>query len=103
LVEYKWVVLSNTTPGTLMSSVGSNIVFIALPTIARDLSGTSPFDLLWVLLGYQLVTATVLVNLDSTSLLTSNREGDRGVGKSGPNWSSAPRLKRPLGPARSDW
>jgi EmrB/QacA subfamily drug resistance transporter len=45
-----------------MSSLDGNIVLIALPTIARDLPGTSLFDLLWILLGYQLVTATVLVN-----------------------------------------
>lgn len=62
MVEYKWVVLSNTTLGTLMSSLDGNIVLIALPTIARDLPGTFLFDLLWILLGYQLVTATVLVN-----------------------------------------
>ena len=62
MVQYKWVVLSNTTLGTLMSSLDGNIVLIALPTIAKDLPGTSLFDLLWVLLGYQLVTAVVLVN-----------------------------------------
>ena len=62
MAEYKWVVLSNTTLGTLMASLDGNIVLIALPTIARDLPGTSLFDLLWILLGYQLVTATVLVN-----------------------------------------
>jgi EmrB/QacA subfamily drug resistance transporter len=62
MVQYKWVVLSNTTLGTLMSSLDGNIVLIALPTMAKDLPGTSLFDLLWILLGYQLVTATVLVN-----------------------------------------
>lgn len=62
LTEYKWVALSNTTLGVLMSSLDGNIVLIALPTIARDLPGTSLFDLLWILLGYQLVTASVLVN-----------------------------------------
>jgi EmrB/QacA subfamily drug resistance transporter len=61
-MEYKWTVLSNTTLGTLMASLDTNIVLIALPTIARDLSDTSLFDLLWILLGYQLITATVLVN-----------------------------------------
>ena len=45
-----------------MSSLDGNIVLIALPTIARDLPGTSLLDLLWILLGYQLVTASVLVN-----------------------------------------
>jgi len=61
-VKYKWIALSNTTLGTLMASLDSNIVLIALPTIARELRNTSLFDLLWVLLGYQLVTASVLVN-----------------------------------------
>jgi EmrB/QacA subfamily drug resistance transporter len=45
-----------------MSSLDGNIVLIALPTIARELPGTSLLDLLWILLGYQLVTAAVLVN-----------------------------------------
>jgi EmrB/QacA subfamily drug resistance transporter len=56
------VALSNTTLGVLMSSLDGNIVLIALPTIARELPGTSLLDLLWILLGYQLVTAAVLVN-----------------------------------------
>lgn len=61
-MDYKWVALSNTTLGVLMSSLDGNIVLIALPTIARELPGTSLLDLLWILLGYQLVTAAVLVN-----------------------------------------
>ncbi len=61
-MQYKWVVLSNTTVGTLMSSLDSNIVIIALPTIARELPGTSLFTLLWVLIGYALVTSVVLLN-----------------------------------------
>ncbi|MEM0075651.1 MAG: MFS transporter [Conexivisphaerales archaeon] len=67
LVQYKWIVLSNTTLGTLMSSLDSNIVIVAIPTIARELPKTSFFDLLWVLLGYQLVTASVLVNFGRLS------------------------------------
>lgn len=62
MVQYKWVALSNTTLGTLMSALDTNIVLIALPTIGKDLPGTSIFDLLWILIGYQLVTASVLVN-----------------------------------------
>ncbi len=65
-VQYKWVVLSNTTLGTLMSSLDTNIVLIALPTIGRDLH-TSLFTLLWILLGYQLVTAVLLVNFGRLS------------------------------------
>jgi EmrB/QacA subfamily drug resistance transporter len=61
-VQYKWVVLSNTTVGTLMASLDSNIVIIALPTIARELPGTSVFVLLWILLGYALFTSVVLLN-----------------------------------------
>jgi EmrB/QacA subfamily drug resistance transporter len=61
-MDYKWIALSNTTLGVLMSSIDGNIVLIALPTIAKELMGTTLFDLLWILLGYQLVTAVVLVN-----------------------------------------
>jgi EmrB/QacA subfamily drug resistance transporter len=61
-VQYKWVVLSNTTIGTLMASLDANIVLIALPTIAKQLPGTSVFILLWILLGYSLLTAVVLLN-----------------------------------------
>ncbi|MDA4122573.1 MAG: MFS transporter [Thaumarchaeota archaeon] len=60
-MQYKWVALSNTTVGTLMASLDANIVLIALPTIYTDLH-TGLFDLVWILIGYQLVTASVLVN-----------------------------------------
>ena len=61
-MQYKWRVLSNTTIATLMSSIDGNIVLIALPTIGRQLQGTSATLLLWILLGYSLVTAVVLLN-----------------------------------------
>jgi EmrB/QacA subfamily drug resistance transporter len=61
-VQYKWVVLSNTTVGTLMASLDANIVLIALPTIAKELPGTTVFILLWILLGYALLTSVVLLN-----------------------------------------
>jgi EmrB/QacA subfamily drug resistance transporter len=66
-VEYKWIVLSNTTLGTLMASLDTNIVLIALPTIGRELRSTSFFDLLWILLGYQLVNGSLLVNFGRLS------------------------------------
>jgi len=66
-LQYKWVVLSNTTLGTLMASLDTNIVLIALPTISRELRATTFLDLLWVLLGYQLVSGTLLVNLGRLS------------------------------------
>lgn len=45
-----------------MSGLDTNIVLIALPTIAKELPGTSLLDLILVLLGYQLITASVLIN-----------------------------------------
>ena len=45
-----------------MSSLDTNIVLIALPTIARQLPGTSLLDLIWILIGYQLITAAILVS-----------------------------------------
>jgi EmrB/QacA subfamily drug resistance transporter len=50
-----------------MSAVDASIVLIALPTIGRDLPSTSPFDLIWVLVGYQLIISAVLVNLGRLS------------------------------------
>lgn len=64
---YKWVVLSNTTLATLMSSLDINIVIIAIPTIGKNLRGTSLLDLLWILLGYQVVIASLLVNFGRLS------------------------------------
>ena len=67
MMQYKWLVLSNTTVATLMSAIDTNIVLIALPTIGRELPGSSPTSLLWVLLGYSLVTAVVLINFGRLS------------------------------------
>src|SRR5271169_5027160 len=50
-----------------MASLDTNIVLIALPTISRELRETSFFDLLWVLLGYQLVNGSLLVNFGRLS------------------------------------
>ena len=66
-MRYKWLVLSNTTVATLMSAIDTNIVLISLPTIGRELPGTSPTTLLWILLGYSLLTAVVLLNFGRLS------------------------------------
>ena len=66
-MEYKWVALSNTTIGILMASLDINIVLIALPTIGKELNGMNAFNVLWVILGYQLVIASVLVNFGRLS------------------------------------
>ena len=44
-----------------MSQLDANIVLISLPTIIRELPGTTTFDGLWVIMGYMLVTATLLL------------------------------------------
>src|SRR5881296_1218047 len=60
-MEYKYIVLTNTTIGVFMAVLDSNIVLISLPTIIRELPDTTTFDGLWVIMGYTLVTATVLL------------------------------------------
>jgi MFS family permease len=64
--DYKWIALSNTTLGVLMASINSSIVLIALPAIFTGLNvdpltpGNTSF-LLWILMGYMVVTSTLLV------------------------------------------
>jgi len=66
--RYKWVALSNTTLGVLMSTMDASIVIIALPAIFRGI-GLDPLDpanigyLLWMILGYLLVQAVLVVAL----------------------------------------
>src|SRR5437899_8071239 len=59
-MEYKYTVLTNTTIGAFMSQLDGNIVLIALPTITRRLNA-SAFEALWVLMGYILMTAVLLL------------------------------------------
>jgi len=72
MVEYKWVALSNTSLGSLLASINMNITLISLPAIFRGI-GVNPFAadsfayLIWTLLGYNLVTATLLVTLGRLS------------------------------------
>ena len=65
---YKWVALSNTTIGVLMATVNSSIVMISLPAIFRGirLDPLVPENvnyLLWMLMGYMVVTAVLVVSL----------------------------------------
>jgi EmrB/QacA subfamily drug resistance transporter len=69
---YKWIALSNTTLGVLMATINSNIVLIALPAIFKGiginpLSGGQTNYLLWMLLGYMVVMATLLVTFGRIS------------------------------------
>ena len=63
---YKWVVLSNTTLGTLLATINASIVLISLPAIFRGI-GLNPLApgnvsyLLWMLMGYLVVTAVLVV------------------------------------------
>jgi MFS family permease len=65
--RYKWVALSNTTLGMLMATVNSSIMLIALPDIFRGI-GVDPLQpgnttlLLWLLMGYLVVTAVLVVS-----------------------------------------
>jgi MFS family permease len=64
---YKWIALSNTTLGALMASIDANIVLISLPAIFRgiNINPLAPDEtsyLLWMLMGYSMVTATLLVS-----------------------------------------
>jgi MFS family permease len=64
--RYKWAVLSNTTLGVFMALLDSSIVIISLPAIFRGihLDPLQPSNigyLLWMLMGYLVVTAVLVV------------------------------------------
>ncbi len=65
--HYRWVALSNTTLGMLMATINASIVIISLPAIFKGINlnplqpGNVSF-LLWILMGYMLVTAVLVVS-----------------------------------------
>jgi MFS family permease len=65
-IPYKWIALSNTTLGVFMAALDGSIVLISLPAIFKGI-GINPLApgetdyLLWTLMGYLVVTATLLV------------------------------------------
>jgi MFS family permease len=66
--RYKWVALSNTTTAVFMSALDGSIVIIALPAIFRgiQLDPLAPGNisyLLWMIMGYRLVQAVLVVTL----------------------------------------
>lgn len=69
---YKWIALSNTTLGTLMATINSSIILISMPAIFTGI-GINPLApgetnyFLWLLLGYMVVTATLLVTFGRIS------------------------------------
>jgi MFS family permease len=70
--RYKWIALSNTSLGVFMASLNANIVLISLPAVFRgiDINPMAPGSsvyLLWLLMGYTVVTATLLVSFGRIS------------------------------------
>ena len=65
---YKWITLSNTTLSMTMATIDASIVIIAMPAIFRGihLNPLSPGNisyLLWMIIGYLLVQAVLVVTL----------------------------------------
>ena len=66
--RYKWIALTNTTLGIFMATINSSIILISLPAIFNGI-GVNPLSpgnvgyLLWLLQGYLLVTAVLVVSL----------------------------------------
>ncbi len=65
-MQYKFIVLTNTTIGAFMAVLDANIVLIALPTISADLHA-SPFESVWIIMGYILVNASLLLSFGRLS------------------------------------
>ncbi|MGH9169926.1 MAG: MFS transporter [Acidimicrobiales bacterium] len=66
--NYKWIALSNTTIAVLLATVNQSIILIALPNIFRGihldpLVASNTSYLLWMLLGFLMVMAVLVVSL----------------------------------------
>ncbi|HMH90815.1 MAG TPA: hypothetical protein VK586_06975, partial [Streptosporangiaceae bacterium] len=66
--RYRWVALANTTAAMFMATLDGSIVIIALPAIFRGihLDPLAPGNisyLLWMIMGYRLVQAVLVVTL----------------------------------------
>ena len=69
-IQYKWVALSNTTIAMFMAAVNGSILLISLPAIFNGINInplTSFQYLLWILMGYGVVTATLLLSFGRLS------------------------------------
>ena len=69
-LEYKWIALSNVLISSLMGMINMSIVLISLPAIFNGIH-INPLNsfqyLLWILMGYGLVTATLLLSFGRLS------------------------------------
>jgi MFS family permease len=66
--HYKWIALTNTTLGVFMAMINASITLISLPAIFRGihlnpLGAGNVSYLLWMLMGYLLITAVLVVSL----------------------------------------
>ena len=66
--RYKWIALSNTTFATLLATIDGSITLIALPEIFRGiklnpLDPANSFYLLWMILGFLVVVAVLVLSL----------------------------------------
>lgn len=69
-LDYKWIALSNVLISSLMGMINMSIVLISLPAIFNGIH-IDPLNsfqyLLWILMGYGLVTATLLLSFGRLS------------------------------------
>jgi MFS family permease len=66
--RYKWIALSNTTLGVLLATLDASITLIAMPDIFRGIEldplvPSNSFYLLWMILGYLVVSSVLIVSL----------------------------------------
>src|SRR3984885_10336999 len=66
--RYKWIALSNTTLAVLLATLDASITLIAMPDIFRGIEldpliPANSFYLLWMILGYLVVTSVLVVSL----------------------------------------
>ena len=66
--RYKWIALSNATLAVLLATLDGSITIIAMPDIFRGihldpLVPANSFYLLWMILGYLVVTSVLIVSL----------------------------------------
>ena len=66
-IDYKWIALTNTTMGALLATIDASIMLIAMPDVFRGI-GLDPllpsnsFYLLWMILGYLVVSSVLVVS-----------------------------------------
>jgi MFS family permease len=67
-IDYKWIALFNVTLSSLMGTINGSIILVSLPAIFNGIQlnpmAPNAFQyLLWILMGYGLVSATLLLSI----------------------------------------